>query len=166
MSQLPTTMRAVGYRQSLGVDDPQSLIDIELPVPQPGPRDLLVQVEAVAVNPVDYKIRRNADPGGTPRVLGWDAAGTVVAVGADVELFEVGDEVYYAGALDRPGANSHYHAVDERLAARKPASLSFTAWNCCVLLPGQSDRLVASAAVFGTSAFSADTTSTQSSAES
>ena len=126
MSQIPTTTRAVAYRRSLGVDDPQCLIDVELPVPPPGPRDLLVQVEAVAVNPVDYKRRRNADPGGTPRVLGWDAAGTVVAVGADVELFEVGDEVYYAGALDRPGANSHYHAVDERLVARKPTTLSFT----------------------------------------
>ena len=126
MSQIPTTTRAVAYHRSLGIDDPQSLIDVELPVAPPGSRDLLVQVEAVAVNPVDYKIRRSADPGGTPRVLGWDAAGTVVAVGVDVELFEVGDEVYYAGALDRPGANSQYHAVDERLAARKPTSLSFT----------------------------------------
>jgi zinc-binding alcohol dehydrogenase family protein len=125
MSQLPTTMPAVAYRHSLPVDDPDSLIDIELPVPQPGPRDLLVQVAAVAVNPVDYKVRQNADPGGTPRVLGWDAAGTVVAVGAEVELFEVGDEVYYAGALDRPGTNSLYHAVDERLVGRKPAKLSF-----------------------------------------
>lgn len=125
MSQLPTTMPAVAYRHSLPVDDPDSLIDIELPVPQPGPRDLLVQVAAVAVNPVDYKVRLNADPGGTPRVLGWDAAGTVVGVGAEVELFEVGDEVYYAGALDRPGTNSLYHAVDERLVGRKPAKLSF-----------------------------------------
>ena len=125
MNEIPRMMPAVAYRRSLPVDDPESLIDIELPVAQPGPRDLLVQVEAIAVNPVDYKTRRNADPGGQPRVLGWDAAGTVVAVGADVELFSVGDEVYYAGALDRPGANSRYHAVDERLVARKPVSLSF-----------------------------------------
>ncbi|MEU7693575.1 zinc-binding alcohol dehydrogenase family protein [Microbispora hainanensis] len=120
------TMPAVAYRRSLPIDDPESLLDVELPVPRPGPRDLLVRVEAVAVNPVDYKVRRNSDPGGEPRVLGWDAAGTVVAVGDEVELFEVGDEVYYAGALDRPGANSRFHAVDERIVGRKPATLSFT----------------------------------------
>jgi zinc-binding alcohol dehydrogenase family protein len=116
----------VAYRKSLPVDDPESLLDLELQVPTPGPRDLLVQVEAVAVNPVDYKIRESADPGGEPRVLGWDAAGTVVAVGEQVELFAVGDEVFYAGAVNRPGTNAQFHAVDERLVGRKPASLSFT----------------------------------------
>ncbi|MDF3294316.1 zinc-binding alcohol dehydrogenase family protein [Streptomyces silvisoli] len=120
-----TTMHAVAYRKNLPIDDPQSLLDVELPVPSPGPRDLLVQVEAVAVNPVDYKVRQNADPGEKLRVLGWDAAGTVVAVGEQVELFKVGDEVYYAGALDRPGANSQFHTVDERLVGRKPTTLSF-----------------------------------------
>ncbi|MFB7912097.1 zinc-binding alcohol dehydrogenase family protein [Kitasatospora sp. NPDC056076] len=119
-------MPAVAHRAALPVDDPQSLLDLDLPVPEPGPHDLLVRVEAVALNPVDHKVRQNADPGGRPRVLGWDAAGTVVAVGAQVALFEVGDEVYYAGALERPGANSRYHAVDERLAARKPTTLTFT----------------------------------------
>ncbi|MFD5467979.1 zinc-binding alcohol dehydrogenase family protein [Kitasatospora sp. NPDC127059] len=119
-------MPAIAYRASLPIDDPQSLTDLQLPVPEPGPRDLLVQVEAVALNPVDYKIRQNADPAGEPRVLGWDAAGTVVAVGSEVELFTEGDAVYYAGALDRPGANSRYHVVDERLVGRKPASLSFS----------------------------------------
>ncbi|MFI8192061.1 zinc-binding alcohol dehydrogenase family protein [Streptomyces sp. NPDC085946] len=119
-------MPAVAYRKNLPVEDADSLLDVELPVPVPGSRDILVQVEAVAVNPVDYKVRQNNDPGGEPRVLGWDAAGTVVAVGDEVELFEVGDEVYYAGALDRPGTNARFHAVDERIAARKPASLSFT----------------------------------------
>ncbi|MGW3040971.1 zinc-binding alcohol dehydrogenase family protein [Kitasatospora sp. NPDC001159] len=123
---IPAAMPAVAYRRSLPIDHPESLVDLELPVPEPGPHDLLVRVEAVALNPVDYKVRQNADPGGEPRVLGWDAAGTVVAVGAQVELFEVGDEVYYAGALERPGANSRYHAVDERLVGRKPSSLSFT----------------------------------------
>ncbi|WP_084700797.1 zinc-binding alcohol dehydrogenase family protein [Streptacidiphilus anmyonensis] len=122
----PATMPAVAYRTSLPVDHPDSLLDLELPVPRPGPRDLLVQVEAVAVNPVDYKVRQNADPGGEPRVLGWDASGTVVGVGADVELFEVGDQVYYAGALDRPGVDARYHAVDERLVGRKPTTLSHT----------------------------------------
>ncbi|MFC5909233.1 zinc-binding alcohol dehydrogenase family protein [Streptacidiphilus monticola] len=119
-------MPAVGYRRSLPVEHPESLIDVELPVPEPGPRDLLVRVEAIAVNPVDHKVRQGTDPAGQVKVLGWDAAGTVVAVGAEVELFRVGDEVYYAGALDRPGANSQYHAVDERLVARKPTTLSFT----------------------------------------
>ncbi|WP_349259669.1 alcohol dehydrogenase catalytic domain-containing protein, partial [Actinospica sp.] len=87
-------MHAVAYTKSLPIEHPGSLEDVELPVPHPGPRDLLVRVEAIAVNPVDYKIRQNVDPGGTPKVLGWDAAGTVVAVGAQVELFTVGDEVY------------------------------------------------------------------------
>jgi zinc-binding alcohol dehydrogenase family protein len=119
-------MPAVAYRKSLPVDEPDSLLDVELPVPEPGPRDLLVQVEAIAVNPVDYKIRQSADPGGELRVLGWDAAGTVAAVGGHVELFQAGDEVYYSGALDRPGANSRFHVVDERLVGRKPAAFSFT----------------------------------------
>ncbi|MGF1426999.1 zinc-binding alcohol dehydrogenase family protein [Kitasatospora sp. LaBMicrA B282] len=121
-----TTMPAVAYRSSLPIDDPASLEDVELPVPEPAPHDLLVRVAAVAVNPVDYKVRQNADPGGEPRVLGWDAAGTVVGVGDRVTLFRPGDEVYYAGALDRPGANSRFHVVDERLVGPKPATLSHT----------------------------------------
>jgi zinc-binding alcohol dehydrogenase family protein len=125
LSDAQKTMPAVAYRKNLPIEEPESLLDLELPVPRPGPRDLLVQVEAIAVNPVDYKVRQNVDPGGEPKVLGWDAAGTVVAVGAEVELFRVGDEVYYAGALDRPGANSRFHAVDERLVGAKPTSLSF-----------------------------------------
>ncbi|MET8627272.1 zinc-binding alcohol dehydrogenase family protein [Kitasatospora sp. NPDC004669] len=118
-------MPAVAYRKSLPIDDPESLVDVELPIPEPGPRDLLVRVEAVAVNPIDCKVRHNTDPAGEPKVLGWDAAGTVVAVGSDVRLFRAGDEVYYAGAIDRPGANSRYHTVDESLVGRKPVSLSF-----------------------------------------
>ncbi|MEV0910742.1 zinc-binding alcohol dehydrogenase family protein [Streptomyces hokutonensis] len=125
MSVTPKTMPAVGYLKSLPIDDDESLLDLELPVPQPGPHDLLVQVEAIAVNPVDYKVRQGNDPGGEPKVLGWDAAGTVVAVGDRVELFEVGDEVYYAGAIDRPGTNSRFHTVDERIVGRKPRTLSF-----------------------------------------
>lgn len=125
MSTTPQTMPAVAYRKSLPVDDAESLVDITLPVPRPGPRDLLVQVEAIAVNPVDYKVRQNNDPGGVPKVLGWDAAGTVVAVGEEVTSFRVGDEVFYAGALDRPGANSRFHTVDDRVVGHKPASLSF-----------------------------------------
>jgi zinc-binding alcohol dehydrogenase family protein len=119
-------MRAVAYRKSLPVTDSQSLIDVEIAAPEPGPRDLLVQVKAIAVNPVDDKIRTNQDPAGGERILGWDAAGTVVAVGAQVQNFKPGDEVFYAGALNRPGANSEYHAVDERLVALKPATLTFS----------------------------------------
>ncbi|MGR6974035.1 zinc-binding alcohol dehydrogenase family protein [Streptomyces cynarae] len=125
MSEIPTTMPAVAYRKSLPVDDTESLIDVTLPVPRPGPRDLLVRVEAIAVNPVDYKVRQNNDPGGEPKVLGWDAAGTVVAVGDEVAAFEVGDAVFYAGAIDRPGTNALFHAVDERIVGHKPTTLSF-----------------------------------------
>ena len=119
-------MKAIAYTQSLPIDDPQSLQDIELPEPTPGPRDLLVEVRAISVNPVDTKIRRNVQPeAGQPKVLGWDVAGVVREVGAEVSLFKVGDEVFYAGALDRPGANSELHRVDERLVGHRPQSLDF-----------------------------------------
>jgi zinc-binding alcohol dehydrogenase family protein len=119
------TMRAVAYRTSLPISDPASLEDVELPVPAPGPRDLLVRVEAVSVNPVDTKVRKGNDPGGLPKVLGYDAAGVVTAVGSDVTLFAVGDEVYYAGSIDRPGTNAQFHVVDERIAGHKPRTLGF-----------------------------------------
>ena len=119
-------MKAIAYTRNLPADDPQSLQDIELPTPTPGPRDLLVRVEAISVNPVDVKIRANRQPKeGRPEVLGWDAAGVVEAVGAQVSLFKPGDRVWYAGALDRPGANSEQHVVDERIVGAMPASLSF-----------------------------------------
>ncbi|WP_415844133.1 zinc-binding alcohol dehydrogenase family protein [Stutzerimonas zhaodongensis] len=121
-------MKAIGYQQSLPVDDPRSLLDIELPDPTPGPRDLLVEVRAISVNPVDTKIRMRVQPeDGQHQVLGWDVAGVVRAVGSEVTLFKAGDEVFYAGALDRPGANSELHLVDERIVGRKPASLDFAA---------------------------------------
>ena len=97
--------------------------DVELPKPSPSGRDLLVKVEAVSVNPVDYKQRKMDSA--APRVLGWDAAGTVAAVGDKVSLFSVGDAVYYAGDVTRPGCNSEYHLVDERIVGRKPKSLDF-----------------------------------------
>ena len=97
--------------------------EIELPEPSPSGRDLLVKVEAVSVNPVDYKQRKTGSP--SPRVLGWDAAGTVEAVGEDVTLFKPGDAVYYAGDVTRPGCNSEFHLVDERIVGRKPKSLDF-----------------------------------------
>ncbi|MCP9815886.1 zinc-binding alcohol dehydrogenase family protein [Synechococcus sp. GreenBA-s] len=118
-------MRAIGYQQSRSVEDPLCLLAIELPDPTPGPRDLLVRVEAIAVNPVDTKVRRRDTPApGEWKVLGWDAAGTVEAVGPAVQGFQVGDRVWYAGALDRPGCNAELQLVDERLVARRPASLS------------------------------------------
>lgn len=117
-------MKAVGYYQPLPIDHPEALQDIELPAPQPGARDLLVRVKAVSVNPVDTKVRRNAAPeAGQAKVLGWDAVGTVEAIGAGVTGFKVGDRVYYAGSIVRPGANSELHAVDERIAAIAPGTL-------------------------------------------
>ena len=119
-------MKAVAYYQSLPSSDPQSLQDIELPAPTPGPRDLLVQVRAISVNPVDTKIRSNVAPAdGQAKVLGWDVAGVVQAVGSEVSLFQVGDEVYYAGALQRAGGNSELHVVDERIVGHKPTRLGF-----------------------------------------
>ncbi len=120
-------MKAVGYRTSLPVTDAQSLIDVELPAPVPGPRDLLVRIAAISVNPVDTKVRkRTQPPAGEVKVLGWDAAGVVEQVGAEVTLFRPGDAVFYAGSIERPGTNAELHLVDERIAGPKPASLSFT----------------------------------------
>ena len=119
-------MRAIGYRKSLPVQDPASLEEIELPEPEPGPRDLLVEVKAISLNPVDVKVRMRAEPEEGHRVLGFDAAGVVLAVGAEVTLFKPGDEVYYAGDVTRPGTNAERHLVDERIVGRKPAGLSFT----------------------------------------
>lgn len=119
-------MKAIALTHYLPIADPQSLQDVELPRPTPGARDLLVQVHAISVNPVDHKVRSQAaPPETTPRVLGWDAAGTVLEVGPGVTLFKAGDTVYYAGSVVRPGANSEFHLVDERIVGHKPASLSF-----------------------------------------
>jgi zinc-binding alcohol dehydrogenase family protein len=119
-------MKAVGYQKSLPIEDSNSLLDIELPDPTPGPRDLLVEVRAISVNPIDTKIRKRVQPEeGQHQVVGWDVAGVVRSVGSDVSLFKPGDEVFYAGALDRQGANSELHVVDERIVGRKPATLGF-----------------------------------------
>ncbi len=119
-------MKAVGYLNPLPVTDPKALTDIELPAPKPGPRDLLVEVRAVSVNPVDTKVRAGrSGTAGAPVVLGWDAAGVVKEIGAEVSLFKPGDEVFYAGDLTRPGTNAELHAVDERIVGRKPKSIGF-----------------------------------------
>jgi len=119
-------MKAIGFYQYLPVDDPESLLEVEVPDPEPRGRDLLVRVKAVSVNPVDTKVRARQEGVLTePRILGWDAAGVVEAVGSKVSLFHEGDEVFYAGDISRPGCDSQYHLVDERIVGRKPASLSF-----------------------------------------
>src|ERR1700677_4534153 len=124
-------MKAIAFTRPLPIEAPDSLVELDLPQPEFGPRDLLVNVRAVSVNPVDTKVRgarhqgSASDNTGKPRVLGWDAAGVVVNKGAAVTGFDVGDEVYYAGALDRPGSNAEYQAVDERLVGLKPKSIGF-----------------------------------------
>ncbi|HEX8593707.1 MAG TPA: zinc-binding alcohol dehydrogenase family protein [Pseudomonas sp.] len=119
-------MKAIAYYNALPITDKQSLQDIELPEPTAGPRDLLVEVRAISVNPVDTKVRQNVQPeGGEPKVLGWDVAGVVKAVGREVTLFQPGDNVFYAGSLTRPGANSELHVVDERIVGHMPKTLSF-----------------------------------------
>jgi NADPH2:quinone reductase len=122
-------MRAVAYRTPLPISDDQALIDVELPRPTPTGRDLLVEVRAISVNPVDTKQRRRAGPakGQEFKVLGWDVAGVVVETGPDASLFKPGDAVWYAGAVNRQGANAEFHLVDERIVGRKPASLDFPA---------------------------------------
>lgn len=118
-------MKAFGYNKPQPVTAADSLVEFEAPVPTLRPRDLLVRVGAVSVNPVDVKQRAGAaPPEGTTRILGFDAVGIVEAVGPEARLFRPGDAVFYAGAIDRPGSNAELQAVDERIVGRKPASLS------------------------------------------
>jgi len=132
-------MKAIAFTQhGLPIEDPKSLMDMDLPKPAPGPRDLLVEVRAISVNPVDTKIRAGF-AATEPKVVGWDAVGIVREAGAEVTLFKVGDEVFYAGSIARPGNYSEFHLVDERIVGRKPTSIdnahaaalpltSITAW--------------------------------------
>ncbi len=118
-------MKAVAYKTAGSIDREDALQDITLEMPVAEGRDLLVKINAVSVNPVDTKVRRRQEPEeGDWRVLGFDAAGVVEAVGTEVQSFKPGDPVFYAGAINRSGTNSEYHLVDERLVGRKPASLS------------------------------------------
>jgi len=119
-------MRAVGYKIPLPITDPNSLLDIDLPRPTPHGRDLLVEIKAVSVNPVDTKVRRSSAPDGDAwKVLGWDAAGIVVETGPEATLFKPGDEVFYAGALTRQGSNAEFHLVDERIVGPRPKTLGW-----------------------------------------
>lgn len=120
-------MKAVGYIQPQAISQPDSLMDIDLPDPVATGRDLLVEVKAVSVNPVDTKVRASSAPaeGQTYKVLGWDASGIVKAVGPEVTLFKPGDRVWYAGSIARPGTDSELHLVDERIVGHAPKSLDF-----------------------------------------
>lgn len=119
----PKDMRAVVQTAALPVSDDLSLVDSTIETPTPGAHDLLVEVRAVSVNPVDVKLRGGTEPNGGPRVLGFDASGVVVAVGDAVTRFATGDEVFYAGAIDRHGSDAQFQVVDERLVGPKPVSL-------------------------------------------
>ncbi|HEV7249565.1 MAG TPA: zinc-binding alcohol dehydrogenase family protein [Shinella sp.] len=121
-------MRAIGYQTPQPIDATTALVDFDLPRPEPQGRDILVEVKAVSVNPVDTKIRASAKPEpGEWKVLGWDAAGVVTAVGPEASLFKPGDAVFYAGAINRSGTNAEFHLVDERIVGKKPASTDFAA---------------------------------------
>lgn len=118
-------MKAIGYNQAGPLSAADALIEFDAPEPEVGAHDLLVEVRGVSVNPVDTKVRQNVSPETGTKIIGYDAAGVVKKVGADVSLFKVGDEVFYAGDLTRPGTNSQLHAVDERIVGKKPATLDF-----------------------------------------
>lgn len=119
-------MKAIAYKKALPITDPQALLDVTLPDPVASGRDLLVEVKAISVNPVDMKIRSSTNPPeGEVKVIGWDAAGIVRAVGDQVSLFKPGDKVFYAGSITRAGSNSELHLVDERIVGHMPASIEF-----------------------------------------
>src|SRR5277367_2716004 len=121
-------MKAVSFYKSLPIADPQSFVDVSVDAPELRPRDLLVEVRAISVNPVDTKIRAGGGPGrpdGQLQILGWDAAGIVKEIGNAVSLFRLGDEVYYAGSVDRAGSYAELQCVDERIVGRKPRTLGF-----------------------------------------
>lgn len=121
-----TKIKAIGLYRYLPIDDPESLIDLEIEKPTPTGHNLLVNVKAISVNPVDVKVRApKAQTEQPARILGWDAAGIVEATGPECTIFKPGDQVYYAGDITRPGSNSEYQLVDERIVGRKPARLDF-----------------------------------------
>ena len=120
-------MKAIGFKISLPIENQESFIEFETSKPVPGAHDLLVKIDAVSVNPVDFKIRQGSAKDTvleTPKIIGWDAVGIVQSVGVKVPLFEVGDPVYYAGDITKQGSNAEYQIIDERIVGRKPSSLS------------------------------------------
>lgn len=123
-------MKAIGFKTSLPITEKESFTEFETPKPIPGAHDLLVKISAVSVNPVDFKIRQGSAKDTvleTPKIIGWDAVGVVEAVGEKVSLFNIGDEVFYAGDITKQGSNAEYQVIDERITGRKPKSLSIEA---------------------------------------
>jgi NADPH2:quinone reductase len=121
-------MKAVGFKTSLAIEEAESFIDFEITTPQPTGHEILVKVKAAGVNPVDFKVRQNSAKEkmlDIPKIIGWDAAGVVEAVGSDVTLFKAGDEVYYAGDITKNGSNAEFQLVDERIVGKKPTSLTY-----------------------------------------
>lgn len=118
-------MRAIGYQRAGPIDAADSLIEFDAETPVLRPHDLLVEVRGISVNPVDVKVRENQQPESGTKIVGYDAAGVVQEIGSEVKRFKVGDEVFYAGDITRPGTNSELHAVDERIVGKKPKTLSF-----------------------------------------
>ncbi|MGO4771839.1 zinc-binding alcohol dehydrogenase family protein [Flavobacterium sp. W22_SRS_FK3] len=135
-------MKAIGFKTSLPITEQDSFIEFEIEKPIPEANDLLIKISAVGVNPVDFKVRQSSAKDNileTPKIIGWDAVGIVEAVGKNVSLFKVGDEVYYAGDITKQGSNAEYQIIDERIVGSKPKSLkieetavmaltSLTAW--------------------------------------
>ncbi|MFA4133848.1 MULTISPECIES: zinc-binding alcohol dehydrogenase family protein [unclassified Brevibacillus] len=121
-------MKAVVAYRYLPISNPESLIDLHVDKPEPTGRDLLVRVKAISVNPADVGVRESHNyEADSPKILGWDAAGIVEQVGPDCQLFQPGDKIYYAGSVSRPGSNSEFHLVDERIVGNMPRSLDFAA---------------------------------------
>ena len=119
-------MNAIGYTGGKSLNDPDAFVEFEQEFPSPSGRDLLIEVKAISVNPVDTKVRKKtSDPQNPPLILGWDAAGKVISVGPETELFKPGEKVFYAGSIDRPGSNSQFQLVDERIAGSMPKTLNF-----------------------------------------
>ena len=120
-------MKAIGFKTSLAITEAESFIEFETPIPVPTARDILVKIEAIAVNPVDYKIRQNSlkdKVQDSPKIIGWDAIGTVESVGSEVGFFKPGDKVFYAGDIMKPGSNQEYQLVDERIVGKAPKKIS------------------------------------------
>ncbi|MCV9930178.1 zinc-binding alcohol dehydrogenase family protein [Flavobacterium sp. LS1R49] len=120
-------MKAIGFKTSLPIEKQDSFIEFETPKPIPGANDLLVKINAISVNPVDFKIRQNSAVDtilDTPKIIGWDAVGIVEGIGKNVSLFKVGDEVFYAGDITKQGSNAEYQIIDERIVGKKPKSVT------------------------------------------
>ncbi|VDK14708.1 Zinc-type alcohol dehydrogenase-like protein [Oenococcus sicerae] len=120
-------MKAIGFKEHLPIEEENSLIEFKLPKPIAKGHDLLVEVSAVSVNPVDIGVRTSGH--GIlkePKIIGWDAVGIVDSIGDNVSLFKKGDLVFYAGSFKRSGSDSQYQLVDERIVGHAPKNLIIT----------------------------------------